>query len=177
VAARIYVGVPRCRLSLVIESVELHFDTKTRLYAYSLGNAQYSVKSAIPVASLLHLPGTTFRLVPDENVWQVIEEIASRHRELSHRLSEEIIRLKGVPDAGSFPPTYTRFNDLAVDYIAPKIAQELEETLTIIQKAKSEYHGHGELDNLLNQLADEVQAEIEALQRELHEAHPQECLK
>ncbi|HOA53453.1 MAG TPA: hypothetical protein PKI05_14465 [Thermogutta sp.] len=113
----------------------------------------------------------------DENVWQVIEEIASRHRELSHRLSEEIIRLKGVPDAGSFPPTYTRFNDLAVDYIAPKIAQELEETLTIIQKAKSEYHGHGELDNLLNQLAEEVQAEIEALQRELHEAHPQECLK
>ncbi len=113
----------------------------------------------------------------DENVWQVIEEIASRHRELSHRLSEQIIRLKGVPDTGSFPTTYARYNDLAIEYVAPRVVQEIEETLDMVRQAKSQYHGHSELDELLEQLAEELQAEIETLHRELHESRSQECHK
>ena len=109
-------------------------------------------------------PWVSYRL---ENLWQVIEEIASRHREWSVRLSEEIIRRDGIPDPGSFPTEYARYNDLAIEFLAPKILEELEETYAIVRQSLTGCHNDPELTTMLQQLENELRTEIESLQQEI----------
>jgi|YNPNPStandDraft_1061719.scaffolds.fasta_scaffold36086_2 hypothetical protein len=103
-----------------------------------------------------------------EGLWQVIEEIASRHRELSIRLSEEIVRRGGIPNPGGFPPANAGYHDLAIEYIAPKIISELEKTLNAVKQALCNYHDDSKLRELLQQIADEFTAELESLQESLY---------
>lgn len=102
-----------------------------------------------------------------ESLWQLIEEIASRHREWSLRLSEEIIRRDAVPDPGHFPTHYARYNDLAIEFLAPKILEDLDEILTIIKQSSVGCHNDAELAAMLQQLEDELRTEIESLQQEM----------
>ena len=102
-----------------------------------------------------------------ENLWQVIEEIASRHREWSVRLSEEIIRRDGIPDRGSFPMYYTRYNDLAIGFLAPRILEELQGTLVFIKQSHAVCQNDPELGMMLQEMEDELRVEIESLQQEI----------
>lgn len=99
-----------------------------------------------------------------ENLWQVIEEIATRHRELSMRLSEEIVRRGGTPNPGSFPLENTRYNDLAIEYVASKIVGDLEKTLDAVKQALCNCGDDPQLKELLQQLADELTAELKSLE-------------
>ncbi|MGQ9503747.1 MAG: hypothetical protein ACUVQG_03475 [Thermogutta sp.] len=103
-----------------------------------------------------------------EGLWQVIEEIASRHRELSVQLSEEITRHGGVPEPGGFPLEYARYNDLAIEYVAAKIFEELEATLKLVQQIQSDCYEDPKLSGLLQQIAKELTAEFKSLEQALY---------
>lgn len=103
-----------------------------------------------------------------EELWQVIEEIASRHRELAMQLSDEITRRGGIPDPGGFPLENARYNDLAIEYVAPKIVEELEQTMNTVKQAQNNYHDDPKLIELLQQVSDEFAAELDTLRESLY---------
>lgn len=102
-----------------------------------------------------------------EGLWQVLEEIASRHREWATRLAAELARRGEWAIPGSYPIQYARYHDLTIDYVARAVAEELRETLQASRDLRQAIDHDTELLQLFEQLEHEYQTELENLTKEL----------
>ena len=71
-----------------------------------------------------------------EELWELLEEIASQHREWAERLGEEITAAGQMIELGPFPSSYTRFHDVSVDFLAIHILDDLRELRSLAEEAE-----------------------------------------
>lgn len=98
-------------------------------------------------------------------LWELLEEIAMRHRDWANRLGETIAIQGDVPDLGPFPLAYTRFHDLGLDFLAARVLEDLRGILELAEKGAETASLPTPEVSLLLEIRQGLQGQIEALEK------------
>ncbi|MGB9688342.1 hypothetical protein [Thermogutta sp.] len=105
-----------------------------------------------------------------EELWELLEEIASQHREWAEQLAEEITAGGRMIELGPFPSTYTRFHDVSVDFLAIRILDDLRDIRSLAEQA-GQLPGIGsELAALLTRISSGLSDQASSLEKALIQA-------
>jgi len=99
-----------------------------------------------------------------EDLWDAVQEIAGEHREFAARLAEHVTRRGGLSSPGNYPEVYPAWHDLALDFLAEKMIQELLAGAAELDAARSGPPLDPDLAKAAESLRDLFRDEAERLQ-------------
>lgn len=105
-----------------------------------------------------------------EELWELLEEIASQHREWAELLAEQITAGGRMIELGPFPSTYTRFHDVSVDFLAIRILDDLREIRSLAEQAEHLTGIDPELAALLTRIRSGLSDQATSLEKALIQA-------
>lgn len=100
-------------------------------------------------------------------LWELLEEIATQHRDWANRLGEVLMAQGGIPDLGPFPLAYTRFHDLELEFLAARVLEDLRSIVALTEQGTLTTHLPPPDSSLLLEIRQGLQGQIEALEKYL----------
>ena len=63
-----------------------------------------------------------------------IQRLAADRQAYADRLGQAVLDLGGIPDFGAFPGWYTGIHDVAVDYLASRIDEQMADEVAVVEQ-------------------------------------------
>lgn len=105
-----------------------------------------------------------------EELWELLEEIGSQHKEWAGRLAELVAEFDGLPQLGSFPPAFVRYNDVSIDIVAVHVLKDLRQIAALFENAGS-VSGITEAEaSFIREIEAGIKSQIAALEKALVQA-------
>ena len=100
-----------------------------------------------------------------EALGEAIARVAADHRWYCERLVSAIRALGGIPQFGEFPSRYSDMHDLAINYSARQLADELRGSLSLIEDCVAATAGVACARELAEEILGNTRGHLEALER------------